>query len=217
MGDKHRQQQRLRVLEFGVTHLRPTGIQGRRSELLRGHRHRRSGERLGCKSRRKQRDGALQLGSRAVFRCDGFEAPGDRDGRHRECVDCECCGWNLMEVSSAGDVLSGPSGYSGGDLSYPTGVVFDGAGNVWVANYGGAVKFSPNGTALFGTHGSAPFCNNVSTTSIAADGSGDIWTLTFDDDVCEFIGLSVPVITPIAAGLPVTPTTDGSSNLGTRP
>jgi hypothetical protein len=35
--------------------------------------------------------------------------------------------------------------------------------------------------------------------------------------VTELIGAGTPVITPITAGLPVIPTTDGTSNLGTRP
>jgi hypothetical protein len=35
--------------------------------------------------------------------------------------------------------------------------------------------------------------------------------------VVELIGLAAPAITPICAGLPATPTTDGSSSLGTRP
>jgi len=36
-------------------------------------------------------------------------------------------------------------------------------------------------------------------------------------DIIEFIGAATPVITPTAAGLPATPTADGSSKLGTRP
>jgi hypothetical protein len=56
-------------------------------------------------------------------------------------------------------------------------------------------------------------------TAIAIDGSGNIWTANFGStaSVTELIGAAVPVITPICAGLPSTPTTDGSSNLGTRP
>ena len=56
--------------------------------------------------------------------------------------------------------------------------------------------------------------------AIALDGSGNLWAASQGGgiiEIVEFIGVATPVITPIAAGLPATPTTDGSSNLGTRP
>ena len=54
---------------------------------------------------------------------------------------------------------------------------------------------------------------------IAVDGSGNVWFTNHDSAgaVEELIGAATPVITPIVAGLPLTPTADGSSNLGTRP
>ena len=58
---------------------------------------------------------------------------------------------------------------------------------------------------------------------MALDGSGNAWIGNSGypceavDSVLEFIGVATPVITPIAAGLPATPTANGSSNLGTRP
>ena len=53
---------------------------------------------------------------------------------------------------------------------------------------------------------------------VAVDGSGDIWVSNLvSNTVTELIGAAVPVITPIAAGLPTTPNANGSSNLGTRP
>ena len=52
----------------------------------------------------------------------------------------------------------------------------------------------------------------------ALDASGDIWVANGGNNtVTEVIGAAVPVITPIAAGLPATPTVGGVSNLGTRP
>ena len=58
--------------------------------------------------------------------------------------------------------------------------------------------------------------------SLAIDGSGNVWItnakpLTNNPFVTELIGAATPVIAPIVAGLPATPTADGSSNLGTRP
>jgi hypothetical protein len=54
--------------------------------------------------------------------------------------------------------------------------------------------------------------------AIAIDSSGNVWVSNLvGKSLTEIIGLATPVITPIVAGLPVVPTTDGSSNLGTRP
>ena len=50
---------------------------------------------------------------------------------------------------------------------------------------------------------------------IAIDGSGDAWVTNFGGNaVMELIGAATPVVTPIAAGLPSTPSVNGSSKLG---
>lgn len=60
-------------------------------------------------------------------------------------------------------------------------------------------------------------------TGVAIDGSGNVWIANrsggpqYSGSVTELIGAGTPVVTPIAAGLPATPTTNGTSNLGTRP
>jgi hypothetical protein len=77
---------------------------------------------------------------------------------------------------------------------------------------------SGSGTPISGLSGYS--CNGITTYqlgNIAIDGSGNIWAVGACSSVLEFIGIATPVITPIAAGLPSTPTADGSSNLGTRP
>jgi hypothetical protein len=60
----------------------------------------------------------------------------------------------------------------------------------------------------------------------AVDGSGNVWILNGnctglnfagEDTVIELIGAATPVITPVAAGLPLKPTVGGTSNLATRP
>jgi len=53
---------------------------------------------------------------------------------------------------------------------------------------------------------------------VAIDGSGNVWVTCYGSaSVTELIGAAAPVITPIAAGLPTTPTVNGTSSLGTRP
>jgi len=49
------------------------------------------------------------------------------------------------------------------------------------------------------------------------DGSGNVWVANNNSTISELIGAATPVITPFVAGLPLTPTVNGSSNLGTRP
>jgi streptogramin lyase len=104
-------------------------------------------------------------------------------------------------------------------LNSPLGTAVDGDGNVWVANSGAQsvteivnIAASASGTSFYTGGGlNEPF-------GIAIDGSGNVWaTNAAGNSVTEIIGLGVPVITPIAAGLPVIPTKDGTSNLGTRP
>jgi streptogramin lyase len=127
-------------------------------------------------------------------------------------------GNSVSELNSSGDAVSGSSGFSGGGLNYPYAIAIDGSGNVWVANYtgntvtelnssGGAVSGSLGftGGGLYGGYG------------IAIDGSGNVWVANGNGSVSEFIGAATPVVTPIVAGLPATPTSNGSSNLGTRP
>jgi hypothetical protein len=129
----------------------------------------------------------------------------------------------VVELSnSSGSNLSGGSGYGPGfGLTSPSGISIDGAGNVWVLNSASITELSSAGSVLSGANGYKssglflPF-------GIALDGSGNVWVSVNDGSglagaVLEFVGTATPVITPIAAGLPVTPTGNGTSNLGTRP
>jgi hypothetical protein len=108
-------------------------------------------------------------------------------------------------------------------LNDPYSVAIDGSGNAWIANHNnpaGVSEFSNAGIALSPSTGYAggglkyPY-------AIAIDGSGDVWVSNIvsgsNETVIELIGLATPVITPICAGLPATPTANGTSNLGTRP
>jgi hypothetical protein len=124
----------------------------------------------------------------------------------------------VSKFSSAGTALSPSSGYTGGGLNGPDSIAIDGSGNAWIANNTPSTvsELSNAGVALSPSSGytggglGEPL-------SIAIDGSGNVWTVNYSWSLTELIGAATPVITPICAGLPATPTADGSSNLGTRP
>ncbi|AEU38317.1 virginiamycin B lyase family protein [Granulicella mallensis] len=128
-------------------------------------------------------------------------------------------GNTVTKYSNTGAVLSGAKGYIGSGLSEPSGIAIDGAGNVWVANSGHNTvsELSSSGTIVSGTG----FYTDSSLSepyAIAVDGSGNVWVANAQgNSVTEIVGVAAPVITPLVAGLPVVPTKDGSSNLGTRP
>ena len=123
----------------------------------------------------------------------------------------------VIELSPAGVFLSGTSGFSGGGLAHPVGVSIDGAGNVWVANFTGLgiTELSSSGAILSGANGYTSG-HTGGATDVAVDGAGNVWALSAPG-VVEIVGSATPVITPIVAGLPTTPTLNGTSNLGTRP
>ncbi|MGD0909497.1 MAG: PKD domain-containing protein [Candidatus Acidiferrales bacterium] len=138
----------------------------------------------------------------------------------------------LEEYSNSGILLEQ---YTGGGLNSPAAIALDGAGNVWIANgpdspiQGPASisEFSSSGFPLTGSSGYTSGGLVAFPSAIAVDGSGNIWIANgngysqlyggANKAVIELIGAATPVITPIAAGLPVKPTVDGTSNLATRP
>jgi hypothetical protein len=64
-------------------------------------------------------------------------------------------GNSVTELSSAGSVKSGSTGYSSGGLSYPIALALDASGNAWVANppANNIVKLNSAGVAQSGTAG----------------------------------------------------------------
>jgi hypothetical protein len=129
-------------------------------------------------------------------------------------------GNSVTVLSNSDSAVSGATGYSGGGLSGPDFIALDGSGNAWITNRMNSVnsisEISHAGIALSPSNGfragglASPY-------QIAVDGSGDVWVTNSFTTITEFIGAATPVITPLAAGLPVTPTANGTSNLGTRP
>ena len=128
-------------------------------------------------------------------------------------------GESVSKFSNTGAALSGTTGYTGGSLSQPTAIAIDGSGNAWISNFHGntVTGLSSAGTILSGTSFYTGGGLN-GPEGIAVDSSGNVWVPNFlGSSVTEIIGLATPVVTPIAAGLPVVPTPNGTSNLGTRP
>jgi secreted PhoX family phosphatase len=132
--------------------------------------------------------------------------------------------WNtgLSSYSNLGVALTAiPYGTDG--LWQPDSIAVDGEGNVWVADEDGSgiSEFSGAGVALCPSYGYSP--GMMGAEGIAIDGSGNAWVANSGGgsshmgSVTEMIGIGTPVITPVTAGLPATPTANGSSNLGTRP
>ena len=141
-------------------------------------------------------------------------------------------GAGVVKLSHTGSLISTSGGYTGGGMGTPTNVAIDGAGNAWVANYLGSfptltgvdvIELSSSGSVLSGANGygytSLSQFEQNAVNVVAVDGAGDVWLADngTNNSVTELIGAATPVITPIAAGLSVVPTADGSSKLGTRP
>jgi sugar lactone lactonase YvrE len=148
-------------------------------------------------------------------------------------------GNSVTEVLGSTDTASTASPITGGGLSNPQAIALDGAGNVWVANAGSnsVTELSSAGALLSGSTGytggaiSGTQLSGVSNytggamfvpDAIAVDGSGDVWIASQGNNpsqsfVTVLIGAATPVITPIVAGLPSTPTGNGTSSLGTEP
>jgi hypothetical protein len=130
---------------------------------------------------------------------------------------------SVTKLTNSGAAATG-SPFTSAGVSSLYGLAVDGAGNVWVADYdtgGGVFELSNSGTLLSPPLGyTGGVINSAGSPTI--DGSGNVWVETqanasLPGGVVELVGAATPVITPLAAGLPATPTSDGSSKLGTRP
>ena len=124
-------------------------------------------------------------------------------------------GNSISRLNSAG---VSTNTYTGGSLAGPAGVAIDSSGNAWIAN-----DNANNGTTITkitqsGTLTSYSGGGLATPDGIAIDGAGNVWTADLGNNaLTEIIGAAVPVITPICSGLPASPNSNGTSNLGTRP
>lgn len=91
---------------------------------------------------------------------------------------------------------------SGGGLDNPFAIAIDDANNVWVANSSGnsISEFDSGGTAISGSSGFEAGSALREPQGIAIDGSGNVWVAAAGGTV-EFVGIAVPVVTPIVANL----------------
>jgi hypothetical protein len=144
--------------------------------------------------------------------------------------------YEIIKYSQAGILLASyPLNITDSGDNEPSAIALDGAGNIWNANESGVSyagtpglsELSSSGSFISGPGGYTGGGQISVPTSLAIDSSGDVWVTngtefcygsrSYCRTVVELIGAAVPVITPIAAGLPTTFTRDGTSNLGTRP
>jgi streptogramin lyase len=89
--------------------------------------------------------------------------------------------------------------YSGGGTNEPYDIAIDGANSAWIVNLNNTVSaFNSSGTPLTPAAGySIPVNSNL--VFDAVDGSGNLWVSlpAESGSIEEFVGLTVPVVTPI--------------------
>jgi hypothetical protein len=125
--------------------------------------------------------------------------------------------YGLAKFSSNGALLSPPSseqhigGYDDLVRQGPVAIAIDGAGRVFVLHNFNIISELNNDGSLVTTYAGYTDSSLNTPNSMAVDGSGNAWVANFHgSSLTEFVGLAVPVVTPIAAGV-------ANNTLGTRP
>jgi hypothetical protein len=119
-------------------------------------------------------------------------------------------------VSKFTSVTTGTA-FSGGGILGPNGVAIDGAGNVWVSNQiksggaptAGVAELNNSGAAISPSTGYTSSSTLGGPNDVAVDTSGNVWvanafipvTFANGNNVVEFVGAAVPVVTPIATAV----------------
>jgi hypothetical protein len=101
-------------------------------------------------------------------------------------------------------------------IGKPEGIAFDGSNRLWVASAGVSTANQPPNLSLYdsansggdGDYADTNFSNGAP--SAAVDASGNVWVLTGNNTVAEFVGLATPVVTPLSVGVK-------NNKLGTKP
>ena len=115
----------------------------------------------------------------------------------------------VAELSSSGTALSG-TGYTGGGVGAATSIAIDGGGNVWIPTRAtnSLSELSPAGVAITPSTGYQGGSLNAPRW-LAIDPSGNIWVANLNGTttgsnttfISEFVGVAVPVITPLSVGV----------------
>lgn len=115
-------------------------------------------------------------------------------------------GDNVSLLTNSGAVIA--NNYTAnGSVNHPQGIAIDGGGSVWVANYrasylsklAGSTATVP-GAALSPATGIGADAALLEAYAIAIDASGNLWTSNQGNStITKFIGLAVPVKTPLSA------------------
>ena len=110
-------------------------------------------------------------------------------------VNADASANSIVELSAAGAVLSGPSGYTGGGLADPLGIAIDSAGDAWITSPSGnnVTELSSTGAVLSGPTGYTSTDMNLPA-AIAFDLDGNAW-------IANFFGSSVTELSSAGAVL----------------
>jgi hypothetical protein len=94
-----------------------------------------------------------------------------------------------------------PSTLTGGGLSSPVALTFDGAGDLWAANSGASTISGFDGTTSLGTTTTGFQTGSSGVTyGVATDPAGNVWTANSDGTVTQILGLATPTATPVYPG-----------------
>ena len=115
-------------------------------------------------------------------------------------------------ISSTGGVVSNGTYTGAGSLNHPQGIAVDGVGNVFLANYraGYLTEIAGASTSSYGQSispatGLGGDAGLLEAFALALDASGNVWVSNQGNDtITKFIGLAVPVKTPLS-GVPKAP------------
>jgi DNA-binding beta-propeller fold protein YncE len=110
-----------------------------------------------------------------------------------------------IDLRDDGTTSVASTGYAGGGLSHPNGIAVDGAGNVWLANYGGDTLTELEGSngadpghALSSDGGFGTDAHLEHPYGIAIDASGNVWVSNFGlSTITQFLGAATPAKTPL--------------------
>jgi len=114
-------------------------------------------------------------------------------------------GASVTKMSSAGAVLSGASGFTGGGLLGPKGIAMDKTGDAWIANTGASsvVEISPTGSVLSGASGFTGGSIDAPV-ALAIDSQANVW-------VANYAGNSVTVLNSAGTANSASPLNDSGA------